>query len=271
MQCNFSVGGIIIQGDGSIPSATYLFSLGCVKGLESIRVMSNYPPLDETATMTGIVGLVSYADKMDDIESSQHNFINSNFGVVTAMVDWNWLEKMAKFVIASRDIEPKRILLPLVSEDLLVKAVSTESGGKSNVSLLMEFDKMSLTIPVQVAKDKKDKQVIIATIDSLLVKFGNPHDSIYEEPECGPSTAAENVPSYDHLLPYQARKRSSTVDAISPIYFSSSMDTPDDKGSGWVSLVLKSSNLSIFISKHRLFVVYLTYIKRFSPAHCRRH
>ncbi|KAL7539480.1 hypothetical protein ACHAXR_010091, partial [Thalassiosira sp. AJA248-18] len=192
------VGGISIQG-GLTPQQN-MFSLGNVEIGEptATKISPLNIPLrtDVPCQHIGISG-----------QFSGLNDLMLNVAPAEIIVDWGWLEKLLRFASVNKDIEPSRVTVPLGGEDLLVRAFSNyrKKPSVDSTSFILELAKLTLTIPVHhtTANDEKAKLFIVTTANNLVIKTGNPCDSLWKEPDEHTSAVENDTQSNMHLHPSQ--------------------------------------------------------------------
>ena len=189
VESDFSVGGIALQG-GAIPSQKYMFCLGNIRSGDSTS--SFYSTSLQSDAVNQLIALTGQYSPL------LNNSIVS-VGPLEVIADWDWLEQMLRFASVNKDVGPSRVTVPLEAEDLLVRAFSNQKNISANsVSITLEFDRMSLTIPVHhtMANDEEERLLLVTTVNHLQVRRRtcDPCESFYKG-----TTAGENVrpPSQD--------------------------------------------------------------------------
>ena len=159
----FSVGGISVQY-GISPSKQSIFCLGYV------------PQGDEPRTKL----IPNQSVGVSGCFGSSRNNSALRIGPAEINIDYGWLEHILRFAKANTGIRPSNSTVPLKYEDLLVRAVSKNSTNH-NISATLEFDRLSVTIPVHRTADsnddKNDKLFLITTVNQLHIKTGKLYDS----------------------------------------------------------------------------------------------
>jgi len=185
VESEFSVKGISIQA-GCLPPQHNLFCLGHIPHGES----PHKPAPNESVGISG-----QYSDLNSAVIS---------VGPAEFLVDWSWLEKLLRFASVNKDVGPSRVTTPLESEDLLVRTFSNPLKKTSaySISITLEFDKLSLTIPVYntVVNDGKEILFLVTTANHLHVKAGNLYDSLCDESADNPQSNIYLLPSQDMLF-----------------------------------------------------------------------
>ena len=270
--CEFSVGGVAAQGDGMLPSSKIFFSLGHESTWDSKEFMLEKSlfvssSLDEAVNNAALSGFILIQGKNCNIDNHPQTSISSNVGVATVAVDWNWIEKILGFSSENRDIEARRILSPLDSEVLLMNMFSTgqDIGSSKGIMLKLDFEKISLSIPLTGSHGAGEDQFLLATVDSLMINIGTPNNEFHQELDANMSSIAGNDSPSQLLSRHHARNRLSSIDAIYPLYFSRSMDTQENSYNEVVSPIIlfvsfiHSCNRTSFISLTQPQFIFCSY------------
>ncbi|KAL7555284.1 hypothetical protein ACHAWF_018921 [Thalassiosira exigua] len=170
------LGGLCLQG-GSAPLQQNIFSLGNFgdSKAETAFPLSAPPPNDDHVPSQSIGIAGRYSGSKD---------LAISVGPAEVAIDWAWLEKILHFVPDYKDVGPSRVTVPIVGEDLIINALSEkpDKGSPIGVSATLEFDKISLTIPVHLpAGDHEAKRFLLMTASTLLVKTGSLHDDFSQD------------------------------------------------------------------------------------------
>ena len=150
----FSVGGISVQPGFDPQQAKHLLTLGYIPiGGESSTFVSNQR------------GVSGYSSSIRD-----GSIIS--IGPAEIIIDWGWLDQILKFASANRDVAPSKLTVPLESEDVLVRALSRTSAR--NASTTIDFDRLSLTIPIHKENSNdKNYKLLVTTVRHLHIEAGN--------------------------------------------------------------------------------------------------
>lgn len=212
MENEFSVGGISVQY-GVTPSQQSIFCLGHV------------PRGDEPRTKL----IPNRSIGVSGCFGSSKNNSALRIGPADIIVDYDWLESILRFAKANTGIGPSNSTLPLKYEDLLVRAVSKNTTNY-NISATLEFDKLSVTIPVHRTadtdnNDENDKLFLITTVNQLHIKTGNLYDSSCNDSDKTSASMMETdlLPSQDLVRLFPAFKHEFCIcifHILSYLYFS---------------------------------------------------